>query len=121
MLDAVPFKALGKDYTLRPDFKALIAIERGIGNGIVVTAARLSTGMGGVTEAYYIIKHGLESGSGAVDEDTLQAILNDLGPESAIILSATFMGTALAPPKKQSEPADGQEKTEASPGESSLG
>lgn len=105
MLDVIPFTVNGKDYTLRPDFKTIVAIERETGLGIIGIAQRMAAGQAGTTELLAILKCGLASGSGKVDDDGAQKILQDLGLIDALGLCSNFMEMALAPPKKPCAPA----------------
>jgi hypothetical protein len=106
MLDTISFEACGKRYELRPDFKALIAIERETGRRFLAMAMEMQANEVGAQDIQSILNHGLKSGSGAVDQKELEAIVNDLGFAAVGSICASFMVSALAGPKKPEAPAD---------------
>ncbi len=108
-MNQVPITIAGKDCFMRPDMRALMAIEDGLGTKILRLIQAFNTFDAGAADIIEVVYQGLISGSGKIDKETIKADLDIQGLAVYLKSASDFLGMALTGPKKPETPEVGLE------------
>lgn len=91
----VAIRLAGRDYTLRPTFRALCEIETRTGQGLVALARRTAAGDIGFTETAAIVTAGLKAAGEPAEFDQAGRLILETGLANCVPAVTAFLAAAL--------------------------
>jgi hypothetical protein len=86
----------GKKYTLRPTFKALIAIEEEVGKSIPEVIRDANDGIFKISYIPSILKHGIEAAGGSITDEEIETAIEEDGINKTADHCVSFILNALS-------------------------
>lgn len=86
----------GKTRTLRLPFSEMVEIEQKLGEGLVRTSIRMTTGDCGMRDVHVILFHGLRGGKSPLSEDELARWIEDEGVQAPLAVCRDLLAKALS-------------------------